>query len=361
MQIAGSGSAQTLLAIKTTAKGPVAPAKGREAFAKMPGGVTVGKPQDAPSTSTPDTDKPGAVPGVAVGGPKQQAQATPVGGLSVTWKPTLYLSDQGPIEPIAAAAAGKPALKKARWEKASSGGWDDKKRNQPTSSEWHHLRMCCTRCGGLDHVAAFCPTAEAMAVGAAETPEATTEAATSVGGPPGDPPAEETAEAADAGESQADTGLWTPKTWVAAGTMSSQADRPTGDVVADAVADESYARYRASSSVKQKGYITKARTRTMLKANRAKARSPATKRRAKAKANKTNLTVGGATLGGIASEIGENESLHGIHGVSRDCILSRLFDGVIQSRLDLLLHCALCTAFCAALSQSCTSFDGTCT
>ena len=255
MQIADSGSAQTLPAVKTTAKGPVAPAKGREAFAKMPGGVTVGKPQDAPSTSTPDTDKPGALPGVAVGGPKQQAQATPVGGLSVTWKPTLYVSDQGPIEPIAAAAAaGEPALKKARWEKPSTGGWDDKKRNQPTSSEWHHLRMCCTRCGGLDHVAAFCPTAEAMAVGAAETPEATTEAATSVGGPPGDPPAEETAEAADAGESQADTGLWTPKTWVAAGTMSSQADRPTGDVVADAVADESYARYRASSSVKQKGY-----------------------------------------------------------------------------------------------------------
>ncbi len=199
----------------------------------------MGKPQDAPSTSTPNTDKPGAMPGVAAGGPKQQAQATPVGGTSVTWKPTLYVSDQGSIEPhwveIPTAAAGKPALKKARWEKPSTGGWSEKKTNQPTSSGWHQVRLCCTHCGGLDHVAAFCLTAEAMAVGAAETPEASTEAATSVGGPPGDPPAEETAEMADAG------------------TISSQADRPTGDVVSDAVADENYARYRASSSVKQKG------------------------------------------------------------------------------------------------------------
>ncbi len=89
----------------------------------MPGGVTVGKPQDAPITSIPIADAPRVLPGVAVGGPEQPAQAAPVGGLPGEWKPTLTVSSRGPIKAVAAAATEESATKKAKWEKPSKGGW----------------------------------------------------------------------------------------------------------------------------------------------------------------------------------------------------------------------------------------------
>ncbi len=92
------------------------PAIDKETFVKKSGGVTVGKPQDALSTSLPDANETGASPGVAIGSPKQQAQTTSVGGKSITWKPNLYASDQETVKPNAAAAPVKPALKKARRE-----------------------------------------------------------------------------------------------------------------------------------------------------------------------------------------------------------------------------------------------------
>ena len=50
--LADSGSAQTLLAPETTEEGSVAPEESRRAFARMQGGVTVGKPQDTPAASS---------------------------------------------------------------------------------------------------------------------------------------------------------------------------------------------------------------------------------------------------------------------------------------------------------------------
>ncbi len=103
--------------------GPGTPAKDKETFVKKPGGVTVGKPQGALSTSIPDANETGASPGVAIGGPKQKAQTTSVGGKSITWKPSLHASDKGMTVLHAAAAPARPALKKARswsWEKTSN-------------------------------------------------------------------------------------------------------------------------------------------------------------------------------------------------------------------------------------------------
>ncbi len=97
--------------------------------------------------------------------------------------------------------------------------------------------------------------AETVTAGAAETPETTAEAATSVGGPPGAPPTEEATEVAQAG------------------AISSQSNCPTGNVVPEAAADESYARYRATRVAKQKG-DNKGKTADRVKGKESKGKSP---------------------------------------------------------------------------------------
>ncbi len=150
-------------------------------------------------------------------------------------------------------------------------------------------RVCCTRCGGLDHFAAFCPTAVAMAAGAAASPVADTEvegdSTGTAGEPLGDSPAGPVDNPEDTGEFLEDTRRW---------TLSQAEGRdipnppdvhgvcPTGEAIAAAVADENYARYRASSSIKQKGY-NKGKHADHVKG---KSRSPATKHPAKARTNK---------------------------------------------------------------------------
>ncbi len=136
-------------------------------------------------------------------------------------------------------------------EKPSTDCWSDKQAGQSASSDWRQLsnevqmkvEMCCTKCGGVGHVAAFCDESEAMAAGAAENvtanaadkPETTAEVVTSVGGPPGAPPTEEATDVAQAG------------------AISSPSSCPKGNVVTEAAMNENYARYRATRLAKQKG------------------------------------------------------------------------------------------------------------
>ena len=204
-------------------KGPVALPPDQGTVVPRTGSVTVGRPQGAPDASIPDTKTDG--------------------GKSAPWKPSLRVSDKEKTVPHAAAAApATPALKKARsgsWDKPSTSTWSDKQADQPASSDWRQLskqvqmkvEMYCTVCGGVGHVAVNCMAAGAadtVTAGAADKPETTAEVATSVGGPPGAPPTE-------------------------GGAMPPPSSCPKGKVVADAVRNESYARYRANRVAKEKG------------------------------------------------------------------------------------------------------------